>query len=237
MKEIDGVKKEIQEAASLDNVVISDKPVGVELDSDISLDEADDIFERSMTSMFEQEPLNKIESAEINMVDDIFDCNEEDFTFDQFEFDEDTLQELLEQFDDSNWYELDAVEKEQVLKEYVTFLARELGIPNPPRVQFYYGEYHEYGYYNGVSNTVNFNLAHLDNPIATLDTAAHETWHAFQQFKADHPTDIKDLQYKINFENYISPNMSFEYYESQLVEAEARAFANYMILRTVGDFE
>lgn len=31
--------------------------------------------------------------------------------------------------------------------------------------------------------------------------------------------------YRINFDNYITPEMSFEDYQDQLVEAEARAFA------------
>ena len=34
-----------------------------------------------------------------------------------------------------------------------------------------------------------------------------------------------DYQYQFNFDNYISPELGQEAYESQLVEAEARAFA------------
>lgn len=44
----------------------------------------------------------------------------------------------------------------------------------------------------------------------------------FQVIKSDFK-EIQNLQY--NFENYIRPEMGHELYENQLVEAEARAFA------------
>lgn len=65
----------------------------------------------------------------------------------------------------------------------------------------------------------------LYNSEEAADTVAHELWHAHQRECADHPQNVRDYQYQYNFENYIRPEMGHELYENQLVEAEARAFA------------
>lgn len=57
------------------------------------------------------------------------------------------------------------------------------------------------------------------------DTIAHELWHAYQHERAMNPQSAKDYQYQYGFENYIRPDDDFTAYQDQLVEAEARAFA------------
>ena len=57
--------------------------------------------------------------------------------------------------------------------------------------------------------------------------------HAYQHQRATHQETLLDKLYQLNFENYISPvpladgkYLFFTDYQDQLVEAEARAFAN-----------
>ena len=57
------------------------------------------------------------------------------------------------------------------------------------------------------------------------DTVAHELWHAYQYERASNPRTKMDHMYLENFNDYITPSDDFEGYQSQLLESEARAFA------------
>ena len=67
------------------------------------------------------------------------------------------------------------------------------------------------------------------------DTVAHELWHAYQHERASHPTTRLDAMYAANNADYIKPEDDFEGYQSQLVEAEARAFAQQIKDRMRGN--
>ena len=76
------------------------------------------------------------------------------------------------------------------------------------------------------------NSCNFDNPQEILDTVAHEVRHAYQFQRAQNPKEEIDYLYAYNFENYITPYVTdggyvnFTDYQDQLIEAEARAFAN-----------
>jgi hypothetical protein len=50
-------------------------------------------------------------------------------------------------------------------------------------------------------------------------------WHAYQQQCAEDPSNERSLEYQEAFDNYISPEYDFEGYQNQMVEAEAREYA------------
>lgn len=83
----------------------------------------------------------------------------------------------------------------------------------------------ECGSYNPSSNTIHINEYMLDDGAETADTVAHELWHAYQYERASNPSSPKDYEYLNNFENIIDPELDYEGYQDQLIESEARAFA------------
>ncbi len=83
----------------------------------------------------------------------------------------------------------------------------------------------EYGGYNPETNTLEINENMLDDSAEAADTVAHEMWHAHQQQCALDPTSEKGREYQEGFDNYISPEYDFEGYQNQMVEAEARDYA------------
>ncbi len=82
-----------------------------------------------------------------------------------------------------------------------------------------------YGGYSAATNTLEVNEHMLYENEEAADTIAHELWHAYQHERAENPTSTKDYLYKYGFDNYVRPEDDFSAYQDQLVEAEARAFA------------
>jgi Zn-dependent peptidase ImmA (M78 family) len=117
-------------------------------------------------------------------------------------------------------------QKEQItgLFDYVNDV---LGLENPPNIEYYNEpEQGNYGGYNPATNTLSINEYMLYDSNEAADTVAHELWHAYQHERAANPQTPKDFQYQFGFDNYIRPGDDFDGYQSQLVEAEARAFAD-----------
>lgn len=137
------------------------------------------------------------------------------------------LNGLLEGFREDNWSNM-ALEgqKEQItgLYDYVNDV---LSLENPPNVEYYNEpEFGNYGEYNPATNTLSINEYMLFESNEAADTVAHELWHAYQHERAANPQSPKDFQYRFGFDNYIRRDYDFDGYQNQLVEAEARAFAD-----------
>jgi len=133
---------------------------------------------------------------------------------------------LLDGFQEDNWAEMDLIgQKEQItgLFDYVTDT---IGLENPPNIEYYQGEIGEYGGFDSSTNTLSINENMLHEASEAADTVAHELWHAYQHERAMNPKSPKDFQYQFGFDNYIRPGDDFDAYQNQLVEAEARAFAD-----------
>ena len=88
------------------------------------------------------------------------------------------------------------------------------------------------GAYDPERNVISVNRNIFDDSYEIVNTIAHETRHAYQYRRAQNPENYLDLLYAYNFVNYISPYVdedgyaNFLDYQDQLIEAEARAFAN-----------
>lgn len=136
------------------------------------------------------------------------------------------LDSLLNNFETENWESISLPEQKHAIDELAHYVEDVIGFQNTPTIEYYNNPQEgDYGGYNVATNTLSINEYMLYNSEEAADTVAHELWHAHQRECADHPQNARDYQYQYNFENYIRPEMGHELYENQLVEAEARAFA------------
>jgi hypothetical protein len=133
---------------------------------------------------------------------------------------------LLGDFQNDKWVDLTLEDKKQSMENLAEYVIEVTDNQNPPQIAFRddMGE-GEYGGYNPATNTLEINENMLDDSNEAADTIAHELWHAYQQQCAEDPTNEKGQEYQQGFDNYISPEYDFEGYQDQMVEAEARAFA------------
>ena len=136
------------------------------------------------------------------------------------------LDSALENFQENKWNDLSLEGQKQSMADLAGYVADETGNKNPPDVVFRSDMNDgEYGGYNPDTNTLEINENMLDDSIEAADTVAHEMWHAYQQQCALDPTSERGRAYQEGFDNYIRPEYDFEGYQNQMVEAEAREFA------------
>ncbi len=168
------------------------------------------------------------------------DYNEVFEGLDSYDFDGvDYLQDVerlngsLGAFQPERWQELDLDQQKEAMIELAEYVQEVTGLENPPTIEFYSNSVDgDYGGYMASTNTLSINEHMLYDSSEAADTVAHELWHAYQHERAMNPQSAKDYQYQYNFEHYISPKqdmsgrfVNFTEYQDQLVEAEARAFA------------
>lgn len=168
---------------------------------------------------------------EESLLAEIFGRYEEEFEFD-FELDGE-IQYALERFNLERWENLSESEEVDAIYELASMIGDRLGLEDKPVLQFYDERDGSCGAYLPGVNIIEINQNILADPKEVVDTVAHEARHAYQHQRAELQETWQDMLYKINFENYISPipltdgkYLFFTDYQDQLVEAEARAFAN-----------
>ena len=133
---------------------------------------------------------------------------------------------VLDNFQEDKWNDLSLEEQKQSMTGLADYVADTTGNKNPPEIVFRNDMNDgEYGGYNPDTNTLEINENMLDDSAEAADTVAHEMWHAYQQQCASDPASEKGREYQEGFDNYISPEYDFEGYQNQMVEAEAREFA------------
>ena len=137
------------------------------------------------------------------------------------------LDSVLDNFKEDNWNDLSLEEQKQSMTDLADCVAADTGNENPPEIVFRDDMPDgSYGGYNPETNTMEINENMLDDSKEAADTIAHEMWHAYQQQEASKvPPSEKGQEYQEGFDNYISPEYDFEEYENQMVEAEAREYA------------
>ena len=155
--------------------------------------------------------------------EEIFNRNSDEFVFD-FPFDDEATKALT-RFDEGEWSQLTTSERLEAMRAFVELLAAKLGLEKVPEIILFDGPDHLLGAFVEGEGNVEINKILLEDPNALLNTLAHEMRHAYQYEHAMNPQCWMDILYRINFDNYVTPEMSFEDYQDQLVEAEARAFA------------
>jgi len=132
----------------------------------------------------------------------------------------------LENFQADTWSDLSLEEQKQSMTELADYVAADTGNKNPPEIVFRDDmEDGMYGGYSPDTNTIEINQNMLDDSAEAADTITHEMWHAHQQQCATDSSNERSQEYQEAFDNYISPEYDFEGYENQMVEAEAREYA------------
>ena len=149
-----------------------------------------------------------------------------DFDGIDYSSDVDRLDSSLENFQNGTWENLSVDEQKAAMSDLADYVKDVIGFDNPPQIVYYNNPVDgDYGGYSPGTNTLEVNEHMLYDNNEAADTIAHELWHAYQHERAMNPQSAKDYQYQYGFENYIRPNDDFTAYQDQLVEAEARAFA------------
>lgn len=197
-------------------VAVNEFPV---FESNFSVDDAKAFWEKQFESV-----------PEISMKD-ILNRSEDEFTFDNFDITE--LSDVIEKFDEKYWDDLSLEERMDVVNNAVDKISEKLGLNENPEVVFFEDDPSNCGYYYSGLNMLGINSGELDNPKELINTISHELRHAYQGQHALNPESEMDYKYLANLNNYISPLFTetgecilFTDYQDQLVEAEARAFAN-----------
>ena len=173
-----------------------------------------------------------------SLLAEIFGRYEDEFDFD-FELD-DEVQIALDRFESGKWERLSDGERKIAIYDLAAVIGKKLGLEDNPDIQFYNGRDGSCGAYLPWSNTIELNRNTWFDSCEVVDTVAHEMRHAYQHQRAQCQETLQDKMYQLNFENYISPvplsdgkYLFFTDYQDQLVEAEARAFANIFTHREV----
>ena len=173
----------------------------------------------------------EFESVQEISMKDILNRREEEFSFEDFDIN--SLSDVIDDFEESNWNQLSDDEKLDIVNNAVKRISEKLSITEIPEVTFFEDDPSNCGYYYSGLNMLGINICELEDPKELLNTISHELRHAYQEQRAKNPETEMDYKYLANLSNYIAPLFTetgecilFTDYQDQLVEAEARAFAN-----------
>lgn len=205
--------------------------------SETSIDEKeahdfwDDVFSR---------PIDMCQITEYDIVYEVYGRAEEEFEF-EFDVSSSEIQEVFDKFRPSIWDKLSSEEKECTCKEFAIVVADKLSIEKTPSIVFYESDPCDCGSFDPVRNCIEINRNNFGDSREIVNTVTHEIRHAYQYQKTLNPETYMDLLYAYNFEHYIMPHAGedgyanyFDYLD-QLLEAEARAFANLFKLEGDSD--
>lgn len=194
----------------------------------------DDAWDEDITEAVETtetpdiEELHELTDDECNEIYEPWDGERLSESFDDIDIaaDPERLDSTLNDFVESNWENLSLDEQKQSMQSLADCVVDTIGLKNPPAIEFYNNPSEcDYGGYDSSTNTLSVNEYMLYNSNEAADTIAHELWHAHQHECAMDPQSTRDLQYQFNFDNYIPSEDGMEDYQAQLIEAEAKAFA------------
>lgn len=173
----------------------------------------------------------KPEFTDEEILSEIYGRDTSEFHFD-IDLCDEKLLSTLSKFDDSNWAEFGEEDKIKCISELASVIGDKLGITEKPELRFFDGDDNLCGAFSQFDNSIEINKSLFSNPKEIIDTIAHEMRHAYQCERACIGETYQDKMYGYNFLNYIKPVMkdgsyiNYFDYQDQLIEAEARAFAD-----------
>lgn len=190
-----------------------------------SLDKYDKLFGDDMAGRPD------MTEEERNMMQEVYNP-EIEFDFPEFDFEDEELKNSLDYFIDINWEELSDAEKKAVVLQFTECLVDKFEISETTEISFRRLSAGHYGSYDHMNNKIEINEELLDDPKELVDTIAHEMRHAYQYERSKKGETHMDALYQYNLKHYISVQRDIwgngiyvNEYQNQLVEAEARAFA------------
>lgn len=140
--------------------------------------------------------------------------------------DEAKATEVLSLFKQGNWEQLSVQEQKQAVEKLANYNAEILGVEDKPRIIYYNAEdSRDFGGYSAKQNAIYINEYNMHDAAETADTISHEYRHKYQHERADKLETERDLEYRDDFDNYIRAEDDYQGYKEQLVESDARAYA------------
>lgn len=140
--------------------------------------------------------------------------------------DETRTESVLERFDQNTWEQLTVREQKKSIEDLAEYNADLLGVEDKPQIIYYNIEDPtDFGGYSEELNAIYINEYNIGDAEETVDTISHEYRHKYQHERAEKLENERDLEFKENFDNYIRPEDDFAAYQDQLVEADAREYA------------
>ena len=140
--------------------------------------------------------------------------------------DEAKASEVLSPFKQGNWEQLTIQEQKQAVEKLADYNAEILGVEDKPRIIYYNAEDPcDFGGYSAKQNAIYINEYNMHDAAETADTISHEYRHKYQHEGAEKLETERDLEFKDGFDNYIRAEDDYQGYKEQLVEADARAYA------------
>ena len=140
--------------------------------------------------------------------------------------DEAKAAEVLSPFKQGNWEQLSIKEQKQAVEKLADYNAEILGVEDKPRIVYYKAEDPcDFGGYSAKQNAIYINEYNMHDAAETADTISHEYRHKYQHERADKLETERDLEFKEGFDNYIRAEDDYQGYKEQLVESDARDYA------------
>ncbi len=165
------------------------------------------------------------------LLEEVYDVSEDDISID-YEV-SDQVKEILTDFKFVNWMSLNENDRLDVINKLVDTVSDELGITDKPKVILTTENEDFFGAYDPQENTIILNRKGFIDPRELVDTITHELRHAYQHMRAEKLETHEDALFRVNLENYISPEqnedgefLNFYEYQNQYVEVDAMAFAD-----------
>jgi|GEM_PF-5850644 len=135
-------------------------------------------------------------------------------------------------FIESNWKLLSDDDKKKAIENIALTIAKDLGLNRMPEIVIEKDLKNPDGlntggnYYN-VENIIKLNMDSISNNGAVaLTHIAHELRHAWQYQRAVNPVTDLDKELAENIKNYVSLSVNPEGYRTQIMETDARSYAN-----------
>ena len=148
------------------------------------------------------------------------------------------IDSILNDFKDESWATKDEATRKANIRELSDYVINDLGLTNPPSINYYYREPDEdgtisCGFYRPGDNSININTYTMDDSRETADTVAHEMRHAWQRQRAANPQTDEDRAFANNLRpgNYIRHEVNPLGYYRQPVERDARQYAEGIVRR------
>ena len=165
------------------------------------------------------------------LLEEVYDVSEDDISID-YEV-SDQVKEILTDFKFVNWMSLNENDRLDVINKLVDTVSDELEIKDKPKIVLADENEDFFGAYDPQENTIILNRKGFIDPRELVDTITHELRHAYQHMRAEKLETHEDALFRVNLENYISPEqnddgefLNFYEYQNQYVEVDAMAFAD-----------
>lgn len=139
---------------------------------------------------------------------------------------DENLESLLKKFAPDKWKYTSDSDRLQAAIDYASYHVNKLGLRGQIRFRCKPMSDNDYGNYDPNIKGITINSYYMSNPDILINTIAHECKHAEQHVRAMNPKTKEDLEFKHNVENYITAEEDYQAYFNQILEKDARKYAD-----------